>query len=127
MKKAVILLLAMVYLAITSGVMVNIHYCMGEVAAVNYGHEKDHACEKCGMEQKDGCCHTEHKLIKSNDEHQLIKYTTGIDNFQADLPVSYIVIPSGYFNSPFDNGLFYYPPPDRRLNSLHLYNSVFRI
>lgn len=107
--------------------MVNVHYCMGEVAAVNYGHEEDHACDKCGMEQKDGCCHTEHKLIKSYDDHQLIKTFTGIDNSPATVPVSYINQAAGNFNSPVDYNFFYYPPPDSRLNSLCLYNCVFRI
>ena len=69
MRKPFILLLAIVYLGITSGVMVNVHYCMGRIAEVNYGHDDADKCGKCGMDQKNGCCTTEHKFVKSADEH----------------------------------------------------------
>jgi hypothetical protein len=127
-KKAIVLLLAVLYFGITTGVMVNVHYCMGEIASVNYGHEKEHACEKCGMEQKDGCCHTEHKIIKSDDDHLAVKSATVINNLLTDVPVIYFnEIVYHYPSLSKQQSSYYSPPEDRRLNSLRLYNTVFRI
>lgn len=108
--------------------MVNVHYCMGEVASVNYGHEKEHACDKCGMEQKDGCCHTEHKIIKSEDDHVRVKSATVSNNWLTDIPLVYFNEIVYNYPSPQEQYFFYYSSPGNyRLNNLHLYNSVFRI
>ena len=101
---------------------------MGEVASINYGHEKEHACDKCGMEQKDGCCHTEHKIIKSEDDHVPVKSATVSNNWLRDVPLVYFNEIVYNYPSPQQQYFVYYSPPgDHRLNGLHLYNSVFRI
>ena len=43
-KKALIAILAVLYLAVASGVELNIHYCMGEVASVEYGKAEKGLC-----------------------------------------------------------------------------------
>ncbi|MGL6269560.1 MAG: HYC_CC_PP family protein, partial [Chitinophagaceae bacterium] len=55
LKKFFAISLAIVYLAISSGVVLNIHYCMGEIAEVAFGQHKSDKCGQCGMEN-DGCC-----------------------------------------------------------------------
>jgi hypothetical protein len=126
-KKAIILVLATMYLGITSGVMVNIHYCMGRIAEVNYGHDDDKNCSKCGMEQKDGCCKTEHKLIKSSTEHLLAKTFTSFEYSPADMPQEYPEPQSIHISGNDHFYLRYHSPPDKRSNELRLYNGVFRI
>jgi len=101
---------------------------MGEVASINYGHEKDHTCEKCGMEQKDGCCHTEHKIIRSDDDHVPVKSATAFNTLLTDQPLTYFDEIVYYYPSPQEQYFSNYSPPgDRRLNNLHLHNAVFRI
>jgi hypothetical protein len=127
-KKVFISILAILYITITSGVMVNIHYCMGKMTSVEYGNEKQKNCSSCGMEQKDGCCHTEHKFIKSGDQHLFVKNI-------ADLSAGYVVAVSETPAYPINDFytsrvLLYSPshsPPDNRQNNLRLYNCVFRI
>src|SRR5687768_7528287 len=71
LRKAFVAILAVLYLAVASGVEMNIHYCMGEVASVEYGSSKDDLCGKCGMESKKGCCEDETAVLKIDDSHQL--------------------------------------------------------
>lgn len=127
MKKLLILLTAVLYLGLTSGVMVNIHYCMGRVADVDYGRAADDKCSNCGMEQKDGCCKTEHKFIKSTTDQLFAKTITEPSPAVAEIEVNY----AGFVAAPPADEhltyLKYHSPPDKRLNDLSVYNSVFRI
>ncbi len=36
-------------MTIASGVVVNVHYCMGRLASVEYGYDDHDVCGKCGM------------------------------------------------------------------------------
>ena len=111
-----------------SGVVVNTHYCMGRIAAVDYGYTAISNCGTCGMEEQMGCCHTEQKIVKLQDDHQLAK--AGIDLMQApvlthvwdelNLQVSTLSIQHYFVSCPHD-------PPDQRNNAFYIYNNVFRI
>lgn len=70
MKKVFATILALVYLATSSGAVINTHYCMGEVAFANK-KEKD-KCGKCGMKNKKGCCENRVVVLKAQTEHQVI-------------------------------------------------------
>ena len=75
MKKFLAISLAFVYLTISSGVVVNIHYCMGEIAEVAFGQKSSDKCGKCGMEN-DGCCHDDVKVVKIQDSQSLASINT---------------------------------------------------
>lgn len=127
MKKAVILVLAVLYITLTSGVAVNVHYCMGRMAGVTYGIEGDHQCDKCGMQAKKGCCETEHKLVKADDDH------TASQIFSAKFPV-FAAIPTAFplYSAPsiITRQHFiprYHAPPGIQGTDLCVLNSVFRI
>ena len=71
MKKAVAFILAFMYLGLSSGLAVNIHYCMGKVTDVDVNNYSDKSCV-CNM--KEGsmpCCGHFYELVKVNDEHQV--------------------------------------------------------
>jgi hypothetical protein len=126
-KKGLIFLLAILYITLTSGIVVNIHYCMGRVAGVTYGAESDHRCDKCGMQSKKGCCGTEHKLVKADDDHIYVKSISAPLTFAALVPKMF---PEYDFAITFSREHFntqYHSPPDSRSNNLDVYNSVFRI
>lgn len=82
MKKFLAISLAVVYLAISSGVVVNIHYCMGKVAEVALGHNTNDKCGQCGMEN-DGCCHDDVKVVKIQDTHSASSFHTDFVKAQA--------------------------------------------
>ena len=73
MKKIYIGILAFVYMAVSSGIALQLHYCMGDKAGMElYGSGND-KCGKCGMsEKKSGCCHDEFKFYKINDSHKTV-------------------------------------------------------
>lgn len=127
MKKGFIFLLAILYITLTSGVVVNIHYCMGRLTEVTYGHEGDHACDKCGMEKKDGCCETEQKIIKADSDHLAAKTLTAPVFFTALAPSIYPEIAAAKIFSQKHFNCQYHSPPDFRSNDLGVYNSIFRI
>lgn len=73
MKKIYIGILAFVYMAVSSGIALELHYCMGDKAGMElYGSSSD-TCGKCGMTEKDtGCCHDEFKFYKLSDSHKTV-------------------------------------------------------
>jgi hypothetical protein len=68
MKRSAVAILAIIYFAISSGVVVNIHYCMGKMSSVKLQAWTPSSCG-CGkkMESKKGCCKTELKVVKIED------------------------------------------------------------
>jgi hypothetical protein len=126
-KKGLIFLLAIIYITLTSGVVVNIHYCMGRIAGVTYGAEAEHYCDKCGMEQKKGCCDTEHKLVKADSDHIYAKSISAPLTFVALIPKSFPELNISFTPSGEHYNTQYHSPPDFRSNNLSVYNSVFRI
>jgi hypothetical protein len=67
MKQTVAFILAILYLSLTSGLAVNIYYCMGKIAKVQFDNLSDKSCDnKASMP----CCKHSYQLIKVNDEHQ---------------------------------------------------------
>jgi hypothetical protein len=126
-KKGLIFLLAVIYITLTSGVVVNIHYCMGRIAGVSYGHEADHKCGKCGMQNKEGCCGTEHKLIKADDDHIYSKTVSATSSLPAVIPAGYPEHTSPLSSTADHSSSLYHSPPDVRGNHLFVHNSIFRI
>ncbi len=72
MKKAAASILAFLYLTVSSGIALEIHYCMGKQAGIElYGSGNDR-CGRCGMtDTKSGCCHDEYRFYKLEDSHKL--------------------------------------------------------
>jgi hypothetical protein len=69
MKKLLILIFSLFYITASSGVMINLHYCMGEFVRWDFSHHKDQHCANCGMKEsktKD-CCKNEQKILKIDD------------------------------------------------------------
>ena len=123
MKKVFVAILAIVYLAVASGVAVNVHYCMGKVASVDLIHSS----EKCGMKTNGGCCRDEPRLIKLSDTHKLINNDMRL---QAPVATMIPVIDHNIFlSSSWDlHNTFYDPsPPGPPGISLNILYGVFRI
>ena len=129
LKKVFILILALFYLSVASGVMVNLHYFMGELASVEYGHSDEKGdCAKCGMpDNNNACCHTESALIKLQDDHQLSSL-----HFFFKLPEaehSFVTAYTAQLNEG-ESSIDYihnHAPPDDDSHAIYLHNCVFRI
>lgn len=60
------------YLGLSSGLAVNIHYCMGKVTDVDVNNYNDKSCV-CNMKGANmPCCGHFYELVKVNDAHQAV-------------------------------------------------------
>ncbi len=73
MKKVIAGILAFLYLTMSSGVVLEVHYCMGKIASVDLLAGLHDTCSRCGMKEKKGsCCRDELKIYKLDTEHKNI-------------------------------------------------------
>lgn len=134
MKKLFTISLAFLYLLISSGLLVEIHHCMGRIADATLhlvAHEpRTGECGKCGMPKSDEsehCCKDEIKLVKLDSDQKPASLA-----YQIGAPVA-ILEPMGWpqlytpilelreMELPKANA----PPPD--LPSRQVLYCVFRI
>jgi hypothetical protein len=126
-KKFVVTILAFLYLGFAAGVVMNVHYCMGQLSSVDYGYDDHGNCENCGMAEQDGCCSTELKVVKLQDSHQWAKSGSLPNIYETTFLLPDIL---HSFDSPVHYGLkpsLYYSPPDWRRNHVYLHTSILRI
>ena len=128
MKKLIVAILAFLYLGVSSGVAMEIHYCMGKKAGVEfYGHDNG-KCGKCGMtEKKNGCCSDEHKFYKLEDAHKNIS-----NNLSFETPVFNFVTTYPDFSNLFVENIAFktiqhHSPPDYTEPSTCIMNCIFRL
>jgi hypothetical protein len=129
LKKLVTGILALLYLLASSGVVLNVHYCMGQMAGVEVYADHDDTCGKCGMkEQQGGCCSDELKVYKLEDAHKQVtalQATPNPDQAGLLLPTA---LPDWQLPAePNDLVTDIHPPPDLSSPPIYLANRVFRI
>ncbi len=130
MKKLIIIIVSLAYLAVSSGVIVNLHYCMNRLASTGFFDGPDKQCAKCGMDihQSDGCCHDETQFLKIEDDQQT-KAASTFEITGLEVPA---IKPSEFicalFIPAWDNRHFLnHSPPLLSAQDSYLQNSVFRI
>jgi hypothetical protein len=128
MKKVVTGILAILYLAVSSGVVLEVHYCMGKVAGVElYGGHNDQ-CGKCGMkEQKGGCCSDQLKVYKLEDVHKQVNSLGVAQKLFLATPTPVAVMDWQLLGVPTLNKVVLHPPPDIGAPALFIVNRVFRV
>ena len=131
LKKLFISMIALLYLSATSGMVMNVHYCMGKFSSISFGHEKDHSdgtCDKCGMlKTENHCCKDEVAEVKLNDVHQTSSIAFELSSISAVQPVKLIVLndpEQGVTAPPVDA---YISPPPKTFNKVYLDVSTFLI
>jgi hypothetical protein len=128
MKKLTIAILAILYLGVSSGIALEIHYCMGKKAGVDFYGETPAKCGKCGMEEKEGCCNDEHKFYKLSDSHKNV--TSDVSLTAPELILVSTGIPMAPAPTQTDhpgNVLRNNSPPDLSRPSACILHCVFRI
>ncbi len=128
MKKIYIGILAFVYMAVSSGIALELHYCMGDKAGMELFGSSSDSCGRCGMTEKDtGCCHDEYKFYKLSDSHKTV--SNDIDLAASSFKVvndHYIYdwqMPDNTALTAVNN----YSPPDHTAPPACIMNCVFRI
>ena len=75
MKKILVSIFAVFYLAISSGFTVQVHYCMDKLSGweLSIINEEQPSCERCGMHMDDenSCCKDEQKVVKFDSDQKV--------------------------------------------------------
>lgn len=128
MKKVYTGILAILYMAVTSGIAVELHYCMGDKAGMELYGSSSPTCGKCGMTDKDnGCCHDDYKFYKISDSHKTV--SNDIDFSAPTFAVlndQYVYnwqVPSNSVFTAENN----HSPPDYTAPSACIMNCIFRL
>lgn len=132
MRKLVVTIVALLYLAAASGATMHLHYCMGKLVDAKAFHKPAKTCGKCGMEKKpgkdNGCCKDEHKFVLLDKDQKATAQQ--LFTFKAFSAVA--VIPH-YFNTELLPAALaeYFPishaPPLPGSTAIYLQHCVFRI
>ena len=130
MKKAVVILLMLIYGSATMGATVHLHYCMNEFVGWSLLHNDDGKCGKCGMEEQDkeGCCKDEQKQFKLKTDHPNAGFTAFLTMVSA--PAIVTEFPNFTFHPPLPTTIKYPTfdaPPDINNIKLHVLHCVFLI
>ena len=133
MKKALLAILAIIYITTSVGATVHVHYCMGKLASWGLGHEAADKCGKCGMEKKpdksNGCCHDQNKFFQNNADQKTATQSaiTFFQQVAVIIPASFIEMPACHISSvaiaiPNSNA-----PPRYSGTAAYIYHCVFRL
>lgn len=130
MKKIVVAIFAFLYLGVSTGATVHLHYCMGEL--VNWGLWQDTSkkCGKCGMEKdkKNGCCKDEHKQFKIENDQKTAKPPFQIIQLlSVAAPPSFIEISVNNLPSVTEENSLNHAPSRSSGIAVYIRNRFFRI
>ena len=113
----------------STGIAMEVHYCMGQKAGVDFFKVENEKCKKCGMtEKKGGCCNDEHKFYKLNSECKNASPYLLSPSFNVDAIL--VQTKDFYFLQIPANGLKVVSggyPPDKNSPRIYILNCVFRI
>lgn len=129
MKKILVLILAVLYMASSTGATFHMHYCKGKLVDVALWHGEQEDCEKCGPEADNtcakNCCKDEHKTVKLEKDQQIKESSVHPDEaafitVKTDFPAQQI--------SPITNSYtISYTPPRPYLIATYILHCTFRI
>ena len=127
MKKLIVSILAVFYLASSVGATVHLHYCMDKFIdwSLLKGGDK---CNKCGMEKDGGCCKDENKFVKNNVDQKVAESTIQLKQMAAVATPAVFIYTSEYqFISIIRESHLSHAPPRNNGVGIYILNSVFRI
>jgi len=130
MKKILVTILALVYLSVSSGATVHVHYCMGKLMSWSLSDKKDGNCGTCGMQKSvhKGCCQDEQKQLKIEKDQKvsgsafqfLTQSSVVVAHSYLNLPTVYTL--AGLLDSPVAHA-----PPQPAAVPIFVLNRNFRI
>lgn len=130
MKKLWVPILLVCYLAFSTGIVVNYHYCMNKLASSELFGKKAKQCGKCGMgvHKSNKCCREEVQIIKMDDDQKVTSAITfelpAIDQL-VSIPSVFII--TSFYNAPAKRDHHNHSPPLLTGQDTYLQNCVFRI
>ena len=127
MKKVIVAIIAILYMSLSSGIAMEIHYCMGKKAGIEfYGDQKD-KCGRCGMKGQKGCCNDEHKFFKLNDSHKTVSNEVAFGIPDPVILTSYAEYGRHVAIDAATKAVQNHSPPFYARPSARIMNGVFRL
>ena len=128
MKKIIVAILALLYIFVSSGIAMQIHYCMGKKAGVDFYASGNDKCGKCGMKAKHGgCCNDEHKFYKLNDSHKTVSNDLSFETPVVEVFNSFPAYNSSIINDAAARAVQNHSPPNYTRPSACIMNCIFRL
>ena len=129
MKKAVVTILAVLYVITSTGAIIHIHFCMGKLISWKVNpNERTDICSRCGMKCKKGCCEEKYQVIKIGNDQKIVNEISIsletpaiiLHNFSPDFFYNYSL------HSTKDTCSNHAPPLEAYV-PIYISNCVFRI
>ncbi len=130
MKKAAVLILAVFYVAISSGMIVNLHYCMNRFSSADIGFVTKDDCGICGMDKSKshGCCHDEIKLVKlQDDQNRTMQVAFDFTSLQSVAILPSLFISTSFYNADQVSHQIDHAPPLLTQLDFQSTHCIFRI
>ena len=130
MKKLLISISFICYLAVTCGIYVNSHYCMNRLASVHLFERSAEHCAKCGMNthESKGCCRDDVKVVKlDQDQNKITIASYDIPSIEPIFSIPSDFIVASTYNSNEQRHFHNHSPPLLSAQDTYLQINVFRI
>ncbi len=130
MKKFLVTILAFVYLSVSSGATINVHYCMGKLKNWDLLNKQDIKCGTCGMDKTGhkGCCNDQHKTLQIEKDQKISEASFQFFNITSDAtPFAYSDLPVVYASSLVLGNPVAHAPPRLGTIPIFILNCDFRI
>jgi len=128
-KKCLVTILAILYLTVSTGATIHMHYCMGKMVAWGLWRTQDKdACAACNMDKKKGCCEDKKQSVKIESKYNFQPATFHFSKVWIDLPqydwTNYTLITHSHqiINYPLSNS-----PPGTDKIPIYISNCVYRV
>ena len=126
MKRTLVAILSIIYFCISSGFVVSVRYCMGNISKVNIEIVPSKTC-CCSTKETKSCCKIESKFIKLSDNHQATYADFSVVSPFHIIPAFYTIsnttVASINTKLAFNN----HSPPIISSQPIYVLNCVFRI
>lgn len=125
MKRLLTLFIALIYLVMSTGFVMNSHYCMGKLSSIELGRSEVKKCI-CGMRidstKKNKCCHSKIDVVKLEDSHKSTTSTVFFTNIIGAVMPQFYVEPVLYTYTYTANQYLKKLPPN--LNKQDTYKRI---
>lgn len=130
MKRIIVSIIALIYFTVSSGMIMNVHYCMGKVSTIQINQVPDERCI-CGLPKKEtsskGCCKTEFTVVKLADTHKASSASYDIQTPVVLVARSLSQLEASLYNTSLKIYADIHGPPLLSEQDTYLLNCVFRI
>src|SRR6188474_3384059 len=99
MKRILVSIFAVFYLASSVGATVHLHYCMDKLIDWSLLKSEGDKCGKCGMDKDGGCCKDDNKFVKNNVDQKVAESSIQLIQIAAGATPTALIYPSEHYFS----------------------------